>query len=112
MPKPERIFIDGDRFEAAISADRSMCDLLDKKREKGIVLLKRGDLEELGRVAELLQEGEPVLVDGGRFEAHVNMKQTHADILDRRHRGSLMMLDRPSLEELEQMVEEVLEVMV
>jgi hypothetical protein len=108
----KRIFIDGDRFEAAISPSRSQSDIMDRKFGKGIVLLKRDDLEELGHVADRLQEGEPVLVAGARFEAYVNMDRTYADIIDRRHRGRLVMLDRAALEELERMVEEVLGVVV
>lgn len=107
-----RIYIDGDRFEAMISPDRLLSDILDRKFGKGLVLLRRADLEELGHVTALLQEGEPVLVDGGRYEAYMNLKKTHADILDRRLAGRLIMLDRPALEELGKMIDEILGALV
>lgn len=111
MPhKPGRIFIDGKRFEAAISASRTMADIEDRKLGKKIVLLDRDNLEELGKVVTLILDGDPVLVDGVRFEGMVSMNRQDADIFDRRYRHKFIALDRAALEELRQMVEEILEV--
>lgn len=108
MSRPGAIWIDGDRFEASVSPGRTMSDIVDRKFDKKFVLLDRENLEELGRMVGVILDGDPVFMEGARFEGYVSMNRKYADIIDRRHRHRLTQLDQPALEELKRMIEEVL----
>lgn len=56
MSRKERAVLTGNRFEAAVSASRTRVDLKDRRDGKTIVLLDRGDVEEMRDLAiELLE---------------------------------------------------------
>jgi len=111
----ERIFIEGNLFEAAVSPSRTISEILpfDHRRfGKGLFFLRQSDVEELGHVVDQVERGEPVLILSPRFQVILSMRRTHADIVDRRNPGILASLDRAALEELRQMTQELLEVLV
>ena len=115
MAPLERIYIEGNLFEAAISPSRSVSEILpfdSRKYGKGLFFLRRVDVEELGQVVDQVERGEPVLISSPRFQVILSIRRTHADIVDRRNPGILASLDRAALEELRQMTEEVLGVLV
>lgn len=112
MKKRERIYIDGDRFEAAIGPSRVFSDIMDRKTGGAFVLVDREGLEELKKIVALLLGDEPAFSKTKRFEAYVSVNGKFADIVDRRQGKRIIALDKKAVEELGQMTDEVLDVLV
>lgn len=108
--RSERVFIDGKRFEAAVSPNRKLADIKDKGPAGLLILVDFKGLEELSNLLQWLLGSDEELIEG-RFTAFMSADKKWADVLDHNHSskgvGHLMQLDRAAISELSLLVEEL-----
>jgi hypothetical protein len=92
----ERSVLVGNRFEAAVSANRQLADIVDRKRKGGLVLLNRVDLRALKEKVETILESPH-----RRSSAIFSYK-----------RGNLFALNEEDVRELHELVDALLDFLV
>lgn len=113
--KRERIFIDGARFEAAVSPNGKYSDIKDKSLGGLLILIDKSGMRDLWYLLDWLL-GEEELPPQIRFTAYLSDNKEFADIFDFKHHavkngeissGYLRALDRKAISELSLLVEEL-----